>query len=57
MMGTSKWAQLSKERQVIVADSEQEAAKYERALNAELEGEHLQALKDSGMKVIEDALK
>lgn len=55
VMGMPKWNQLSDEVQDIVADAAQEAAEYERALNAELEGEQLQALKDAGMTVIEDA--
>ena len=55
VMGLPKWGQLSEETQQIVAEAAQEAAEYERALNARLEGEQLQALKDAGMEVIEDA--
>lgn len=55
VMGMPKWGQLSEEAQAIVAESAQDAAEYERALNAKLEGEQLQALKDSGMTVVEDA--
>ena len=55
VMGLPKWGQLSEEAQAIVAESAQDAAEYERALNAKLEGEQLQALKDSGMTVVEDA--
>ncbi|PTQ70677.1 TRAP transporter substrate-binding protein [Celeribacter persicus] len=55
VMGMPKWNQLSEEAQDIISDAAQEAAEYERALNAELEGEQLEALKASGMAVIEDA--
>ena len=43
------------ETQQIVRQAAQEAAEYERALNARLEGEQLQALKDAGMTVVENA--
>lgn len=55
VMGMPKWNQLSEEAQDIIAAAAQEAAEYERALNAELEGEQLAALKDAGMNVVEDA--
>ncbi|WP_417768121.1 TRAP transporter substrate-binding protein [Stappia sp.] len=55
VMGMPKWSQLSEETQQIVRQAAQEAAEYERALNARLEGEQLQALKDAGMTVIENA--
>ncbi|WP_066708871.1 TRAP transporter substrate-binding protein [Celeribacter ethanolicus] len=55
VMGMSKWNQLSEETQGIIAAAAQEAAEYERALNAELEEEQLAALKDAGMNVVEDA--
>ncbi|WP_138466467.1 TRAP transporter substrate-binding protein [Poseidonocella sp. HB161398] len=53
VMGMPKWNQLGEEAQAIVQQAAQEAAEYERALNAELEGEQLQALKDAGMTVNE----
>ncbi|WP_460274351.1 TRAP transporter substrate-binding protein [Celeribacter sp. ULVN23_4] len=55
VMGMPKWNQLSEEAQDIIAAAAQEAAEYERALNAELEEEQLAALKDAGMNVVEDA--
>ncbi|QGZ34302.1 TRAP transporter substrate-binding protein [Stappia indica] len=55
VMGMPKWNELSEETQQIVRQAAQEAAEYERALNARLEGEQLQALKDAGMTVIENA--
>ncbi|WP_208984884.1 TRAP transporter substrate-binding protein [Stappia sp. TSB10GB4] len=55
VMGMPKWSELSGETQEIVRQAAQEAAEYERALNARLEGEQLQALKDAGMTVIENA--
>lgn len=54
VMGMPKWNQLSEETQEIIADAAQEAAEYERALNAEQEGEQLEGLKAAGMNVIED---
>tara|TARA_B100000949_G_scaffold232773_1_gene247728 strand:- start:1607 stop:1819 length:213 start_codon:yes stop_codon:yes gene_type:complete len=38
-----------------VLEAAKEAAAYERELNAEQESEQLQALRDSGMEVIDDA--
>ncbi|MBC2860539.1 TRAP transporter substrate-binding protein [Stappia sp. 28M-7] len=55
VMGMPKWNELSEETQQIVRQAAQEAAEYERALNARLEGEQLQALKDAGMTVVENA--
>ncbi|WP_249693696.1 TRAP transporter substrate-binding protein [Stappia sp. WLB 29] len=55
VMGMPKWNELSEETQQIVRQAAQEAAEYERALNARLEGEQLQALKDAGMTVNENA--
>ncbi|WP_417263501.1 TRAP transporter substrate-binding protein [Celeribacter sp.] len=55
VMGMPKWNQLSEETQDIIAAAAQEAAEYERALNAELEEEQLAALKEAGMNVVEDA--
>ncbi|PZX11535.1 TRAP transporter substrate-binding protein [Celeribacter halophilus] len=55
VMGMPKWNQLSEEAQEIIADAAQEAAEYERALNAAQEGEQLEELKAAGMNVIEDA--
>ena len=55
VMGMPKWNQLSEETQGIIAAAAQEAAEYERALNAELEEEQLAALKEAGMNVVEDA--
>ncbi|MGJ8544898.1 MAG: TRAP transporter substrate-binding protein [Sulfitobacter sp.] len=55
VMGMPKWTQLSEEAQGIVTEAAKEAVAFGRAMNAEQEGEQLQALKDSGMNVIEDA--
>lgn len=55
VMGMPKWNQLSEDAQEIIADAAQEAAEYERALNAAQEGEQLEELKAAGMNVIEDA--
>ncbi|MBW6419240.1 TRAP transporter substrate-binding protein [Celeribacter sp. PS-C1] len=55
VMGMPKWNQLSEETQALITEAAQDAAEYERALNAELEGEQLQSLKDAGMTIVEDA--
>lgn len=55
VMGMPKWSQLSEEAQEIVMQAAREASQYERELNAAAEGEQLQALKDSGMNIVEDA--
>ncbi|WP_434290989.1 TRAP transporter substrate-binding protein [Celeribacter sp. SCSIO 80788] len=55
VMGMPKWTQLSEEAQGIISQAAQDAAEYERALNAELEGEQLAALKEAGMNVVENA--
>ena len=55
VMGMPKWGQLSEEAQEIVASSAKDAAAYERAVNSDAEQEQLQALKDAGMTVVEDA--
>jgi tripartite ATP-independent transporter DctP family solute receptor len=55
VMGMPKWGQLSQEAQEIVVSSAKDAAAFERASNSEAEQEQLQALKDAGMVVVEDA--
>lgn len=55
VMGQSVWNGLDTEAQDIIQVAAQEAAEYERALNAELEAEQLQALREAGMNIIDDA--
>lgn len=55
VMGMPVWQKLSPEAQEIVMKAAQDAAEYERALNAEQQSEQLQALRDSGMKIVDDA--
>lgn len=55
VMGMPVWQKLSEEAQEIVLEAAKEASAYERELNAEQEAEQLQALRDSGMEVIDDA--
>lgn len=55
VMGMPKWNQLPEETQEIVTQAAKDAADFERALNAEEEGMQLQALKDAGMTIVEDA--
>lgn len=55
VMGMPVWQKLSPEAQEIVVQAAQDAAEYERALNAEQQSEQLQALRDSGMEIVDDA--
>ncbi|HKL56327.1 MAG: TRAP transporter substrate-binding protein [Roseovarius sp.] len=55
VMGMPVWQKLSPEAQEIVVKAAQDAAEYERALNAEQQSEQLQALRDSGMEIVDDA--
>ncbi|PVA09093.1 C4-dicarboxylate ABC transporter substrate-binding protein [Pelagivirga sediminicola] len=55
VMGLPVWNGLGEEAQTILADAAQEAAEYERALNASQQGEQLQALSDAGMTIVDDA--
>ncbi len=55
VMSLPVWNNLSEEAQEIVLQSAQEAAEYERQLNAEQESQQLEELRASGMNVIDDA--
>ncbi|WP_243614611.1 TRAP transporter substrate-binding protein [Shimia aestuarii] len=55
VMSLSVWNDLSEEAQDIVTQVAQEAAEYERQLNADLESKQLEELRASGMTVIDDA--
>ncbi|PRX04004.1 UNVERIFIED_ORG: tripartite ATP-independent transporter DctP family solute receptor [Martelella mediterranea] len=55
VMGMPIWNGLSEEAQEIILQSARDAAQYERDLNAAQEDEQLQALRDSGMEIIDDA--
>ncbi|QIK39787.1 TRAP transporter substrate-binding protein [Pontivivens nitratireducens] len=55
VMSLPVWNNLSEEAQEIVLQSAQEAAEYERELNAEQESQQLEELRASGMNVIDDA--
>ena len=55
VMGMPAWQQLSEEAQEIVLEAAKEAANFERELSANSEGEQLQALRDQGMEIVEDA--
>ncbi|MEC7760953.1 MAG: TRAP transporter substrate-binding protein [Pseudomonadota bacterium] len=55
VMSLPVWSGLSEEAQEIISTAAQEAAEYERQLNADLEAEQLAELRASGMEVIDDA--
>ncbi|KZY35520.1 C4-dicarboxylate ABC transporter substrate-binding protein [Roseovarius sp. HI0049] len=55
VMSLSVWDDLSEEAQDIVIQAAQEAAEYERQLNADLESKQLEELRAAGMTVIDDA--
>lgn len=55
VMGLPVWAKLGEEAQEIIVQSAQEAAEYERALNASQQEEQLQDLRDAGMTITDDA--
>lgn len=54
VMNLGVFNQLSDEHQQVILDAALEAAKYERQLNRELEGEAMQVIKDNGVAVVED---
>ncbi|MDR2179720.1 MAG: TRAP transporter substrate-binding protein [Synergistaceae bacterium] len=56
LMSMRTWNKLSPEHQQIVSESAIEAAKYNRALDNDMEAEWLQALKNKGMQVSEPDL-
>ncbi len=55
VMGLPVWNKLGEEAQTIIDEAAQEAAEYERDLNASQQGEQLQALSDAGMTIVDDA--
>ncbi|WP_163851287.1 TRAP transporter substrate-binding protein [Pseudooceanicola aestuarii] len=55
VMGMPVWSRLSEEAQEIVVQAAREAAAHERALNAEQEATQMQALRDAGMEIVDDA--
>ena len=55
VMGMPVWQNLSEEAQDIVLQAAKEAAAYERDLSASSEEEQLQALRDQGMEIVDDA--
>lgn len=55
VMSLSVWNDLSPKAQDIVIQAAQEAAEFERQLNADLESKQLEELRAAGMTVIDDA--
>ena len=51
VMGMPAWNQLSEAAQAVLEEAAQEAAEHERQVNAEMEAEQLQALRDAGMEI------
>ncbi len=54
VMGMSVWNSLPGDVQEIVQTAAQEAAEYERRMNAEMEAEQIQALRDNGMQIVDN---
>jgi TRAP-type transport system periplasmic protein len=54
VMGAARWNSLQPDVQEIVLDAAQQAAEYERQMNADMEASQLQDLRDAGMAVIMD---
>lgn len=53
VMGRNLWSKLPKDAQDVIAEAAKQAAVHERAMNAKMSAEQLQALKDNGMQVVE----
>lgn len=51
VMGMSAWNQLPEEAQAVLEEAAQEAAEYERQVNADMEAEQLAALQEAGMEI------
>ena len=51
VMGMPAWNQLPEAAQAVLEEATQEAAEHERQVNAEMEAEQLQALRDAGMEI------
>ncbi|ERP95957.1 hypothetical protein Q669_29165 [Labrenzia sp. C1B10] len=54
VIGMPVWQRLSPEEQKIVAEAAQQAAEFERGLNANMEQRQLQALSEAGMEIVDD---
>ncbi len=55
VMGLPVWEKLGEEAQTIIKDAAQQAAEFERALNASEQEAQLQALRDAGMAINDSA--
>ncbi|MBZ5487697.1 DctP family TRAP transporter solute-binding subunit [Halomonas aquamarina] len=53
VMGLPAWNQLPQAAQAVLEEAAQEAAEYERQLNAEMEAEQLASLKEAGMEIVD----
>ncbi|MFG6667687.1 TRAP transporter substrate-binding protein [Halomonas sp. HNIBRBA4712] len=51
VMGLPAWNQLPEAAQTVLEEAAQEAAEYERQLNADMEAEQLASLRESGMEI------
>jgi len=51
VMGMPVWNQLPDAAQSVIEDAAQEAAEYERQMNAEMEADQLNALREAGMQI------
>ncbi|WP_447554450.1 TRAP transporter substrate-binding protein [Vreelandella sp. EE22] len=51
VMGMPAWNQLPEQAQAVLKAAAQEAAEYERQLNADMEAEQLASLKEAGMEI------
>lgn len=54
VMGMPVWNRLPEAAQGVIEQAAQEAAEYERKVNAEMESEQLAELRASGMEIVED---
>lgn len=53
VMGMPAWNKLPENAQAVIEQAAQEAAEYERQMNAEMEAEQLASLKEAGMEINE----
>ncbi|RUR35473.1 TRAP transporter substrate-binding protein [Vreelandella populi] len=53
VMGMPAWNKLPENAQAVIEEAAQEAAEYERQMNAEMEAEQLASLKEAGMEINE----
>jgi tripartite ATP-independent transporter DctP family solute receptor len=51
VMGMPAWNQLPEAAQAVLEEAAQEAAEHERQVNADMEAEQLQALREAGMEI------